>query len=107
MAASAVRRQKENYPHIESVLVLAYLNTDRGADGYDATVYPPLEKVPRRYAIVKRNEWMVSVSDVVISGVKHGWGGAARTLEFARKKRKVIFQFPYRKSDGLETGENG
>lgn len=107
MAASAVRRQKETYPHIESVLVLAYLNTDRGADGYDATVYPPLEKVPRRYAIVKRNEWMVSVSDVVISGVKHGWGGAAKTLEFARRKRKVIFQFPYRKSDGPETGENG
>ena len=33
------------------------------------------ENVPPRYAIVRRNEWMVRESDVVISGVTHGWGG--------------------------------
>lgn len=106
LAARAVRRQKAVYSHIEAILVLAYLNTDRTADGYDATVYPPLEKVPPRYAIVKRNEWMVGESDVVVSGVKHGWGGAARTLECARKKRKVILQFPYREEQGKEETGN-
>ena len=106
VAASAVRRQKDIYPHIESVLVLAYLNTDRGTDGYDTTVYPPLEEVPLRYAIVKRNEWMVSASDVIISGVKHNWGGAAKTLEYTKKQQKVIFQFPYRKSDRPEIKGN-
>ena len=97
LAAAAVRRQKESYPHIEMVLVLAYLNTDVDASRYDSTTYPPLEKVPPRYAIVKRNEWMVCHSDVVISGVTHGWGGAAKTLEFARQKKKIIFQYPIQK----------
>ena len=96
LAAKAVRQQKATYPHIEMVLVLAYLNREIDASGYDGTTYPPLEKVPRRYAIVRRNEWMVSASDLIISGVTHSWGGAAKTLEFAQKKRKVILQYPSR-----------
>ena len=94
LAVAAVRRQKEIYPHIEMILVLAYLNRNIDAARYDGTAYPPLEKVPPRYAIVKRNEWMVSESSVVISGVTHSWGGAAKTLEFAQRKKKVIFQYP-------------
>jgi len=94
LAAAEVRRQKEVYPHIEMILVLAYLNSNIDALCYDSTTYPPLEKVPPRYAILRRNEWMVRKSDVVISGVTHSWGGAAKTLEFARQKKKIIFQYP-------------
>ena len=94
LAAAAVQRQKAIYPNIESVLVLAYLNRDVDISRYDGTTYPPLEKVPPRYAIVRRNEWMVRESDVVISGVTHGWVGAAKTLDYARHRQKVIFQFP-------------
>ena len=94
LAAAAVRRQKIAYPNIEAVLVLAYLNRDVDTSRYDSTTYPPLEKVPPRYAIVRRNEWMVRESDVVISGVTHGWGRAAKTLDYARHRQKVIFQFP-------------
>ncbi len=94
LAASAVRRQKAVYPDIASVLVLAYLNRNVDASRYDKTTYPPLEKVPPRFAILKRNEWMVSVSDVVVSGVTHSWGGAAKTLNFAKRRKKVIFQYP-------------
>ena len=93
LAAAAVRRQKIAYPNIEAVLVLAYLDREIDASRYDGTTYPPLEKVPRRYAIVRRNEWMVRES-VVISGVLHSWGGAARTLEFAQRKNKVVLQYP-------------
>ncbi len=94
LAASAVRRQKIIYPGIESVLVLAYPSRDVDASRYDNSTYPPLERVPPRFAILKRNEWMVSASDVVVSGVTHGWGGAAKTLTFAKRKNKVIFQYP-------------
>lgn len=94
LAAAAVRRQKAVYPFIESVLVLPYLDKKFDAAAYDSTTYPPLEKVPPRYAIVRRNQWMVCESDVLISGVTHSWGGAAKTLDFARSKGKVIFQYP-------------
>ena len=97
LAAAAVRRQKTKYPNIEAVLVLAYLNREIDISRYDRTTYPPLETVPPRYAILKRNEWMVCKSDVVISGVAHGWGGAAKTLDYAKRRGKVIVQFPIQK----------
>jgi len=105
LAAAAVRRQKAVYPNIEAILVLPYLNKDRNFDlsRFDSTFYPPLEKVPPRFAIVKRNEWMVSASDVVVSGVTHSWGGAAKTLEYAQRKKKVILQYPLRPADSIKS----
>jgi len=94
LAAAAVRRQKTSYPSIEAILVLAYLDQEVDTSRYDGTTYPPLETVPPRYAIVRRNEWMVRKSDVVISGVTHGWGGAAKTLDYAKRRGKVIIQIP-------------
>jgi len=99
LASAAVRKQKKVYPGLEAILVLPYLNRAFDSSQYDGTTYPPLEKVPPRLAILKRNEWMVSESDVVISGVMHRWGGAAKTLDFARRKKKVIFQYPVRVSE--------
>lgn len=99
LAAAAVRRQKTKYPNIEAVLVLAYLNREMDASRYDGTTYPPLETVPPRYAIVRRNEWMVRESDVVISGVTHKWGGAAKTLDYAKRRGKVIVQFPIQREE--------
>ena len=60
---------------------------------YDRTVYPPLETVPRRFAISHRNRWMVEVSDVVVAYVLHDWGGAATTLRYAKQKKKKILLF--------------
>lgn len=96
MAASVVREKKRQHPHIESVLVLPYLDREMDASVYDATVYPPLESIPRRFAISKRNEWMVDVSDVVIACVVHDWGGAAKTLAYAKRKKKRIIIYPER-----------
>lgn len=90
ICASVLRELKKVYPHIRLILVLPYLNSNMLTDGYDETVYPPLESVPRRYAIVRRNEWMVNESDVVVACVLHSFGGAARTLDYARRKKKQI-----------------
>ncbi len=57
---------------------------------YDSTIYPPLENVPPRFAISKRNEWMVNQADLIIAYVKHTYGGAYKSLEFARRKKKHI-----------------
>ena len=73
LAASILREQKKQYPQIELVLVLAYLNTERNTSGYDSTVYLPLETVPRRFAISHRNRWMVESADVVVAYVLHDW----------------------------------
>lgn len=84
---------KTKYPHIQSVLVLPYLDRKVDAGIYDYTTYPPLERVPRRYAISHRNRWLEDQSDVVIAYVLHSWGGAASTLEYAQKKNKTIRRY--------------
>ena len=57
---------------------------------FDNIVYPPLETVPYRYAIIRRNEWMIDQADIVIAHVRYSWGGAARSLEYAKRKKKEI-----------------
>ena len=92
MAARAVREAKVTHPGVTLSLVWAYLpELGRSTDttGYDGTIYPEgLESVPRRYAILRRNQWAVDVSDYLIAYVAHGWGGARQTLEHARAKQK-------------------
>ena len=93
MAASVVQELKQRYPHIRSVLVLPYLDRKYEMSGYDETIYPPLENMPRRYAISKRNEYMVDNADVVVAYVVYGFGGAWRTLKFAERKQKRIVRY--------------
>ena len=57
---------------------------------YDEAIYPPLEDVLPRFAIVKRNEWMVRQADLVLAYVVVSFGGAAKTLEYARRKGKPV-----------------
>jgi len=90
MAAHTVRDLKEQYPNIQSVFVMPYLNREYDTALYDETIYPDIEHIPKRLAIIKRNEYMVDAADVVIAYVEHGWGGAAKTMMYAIKKGKQI-----------------
>lgn len=92
-AASVVWAFKKKYPTIRSTLVLPYLDRTVDASKYDGTLYPPLENVPRRYAISRRNEYMVNEADIVVAYVTHGWGGAATTLAYAKRKKKEIINY--------------
>ena len=94
MALSAVNKAKEAHPGVRAILVLPYLDRSMDLDAYDGSIYPPLEKVPRRYAISRRNRWMVDQADVVVAYVIHEWGGAATTLRYAEAKKKTIKRFP-------------
>ena len=86
ITARAVHDLKRQHPDIRSPLVIPYLNRDYDSSLYDGTTYPPLEEIPKRFAITKRNEWMVEQADVVVAYVKHDWGGAAAALRYAEKK---------------------
>ena len=93
LAAAVVRKQKERYLEIRSVLVLPYLDRPFDASDYDETVYPPLENVPKRYAVSRRNEYMIDRSDVVIAFVTRSFGGAYKTLCYAQRKQKRIIRY--------------
>ena len=92
LCAETVKKLKGTYPHITSTLVIPYLNKEYYTDIYDYTEYPPIEKTPLRFAISKRNEYMVMQSEFVIAYVTHSFGGAATTLDYARRKKKTILR---------------
>lgn len=90
ISAKILKELKIKYPNIKSVLVIPYLNRRYDLAMYDFSVYPPLENVPLKFAILKRNEWMVLKSQVVVAYVKYPFSGAAKTLSFAERKKKQI-----------------
>ena len=104
-AAKCVQRMQEQYSNIRNCLVLPYIDQpfleriEIFKNHFDETIYPLLESVPRKYAIIRRNEWMVDSADIVIAYVTYSWGGAARTLEYARRKKKILLR--YKKAVGL------
>lgn len=93
LAAQTVIRLRRDFERVRSVLILPYLNTPVDTSLYDVTLYPPLETVPPRFAIARRNEWMVGQADVVVAYVTHPWGGAAKMLQCARRKQKRLMLY--------------
>lgn len=90
MVFSVLKELKEAYPTISISVVLAYLPKDNSED-LSYTVFPEgIEEVPKRFAINFRNKWMIEQSDTVIAYVKHSFGGAAKFVDLARKKRKTV-----------------
>ena len=90
-----LRELKTDFPDIKLLFITPYLDKnysklELAKYYYDDVIFPPLESVPRKFAILKRNEWMVEETDLVIAYVMYSWGGAARTLEYAKRKKKQI-----------------
>ena len=89
---------KEEYGGIELVYVTPYISLSEQAKIqemqscglYDSSIYPPIENVPIKYAILKRNEWMVTNAELVIVYVKHSYGGAYKSLQVAKRRKKKI-----------------
>ena len=90
-----LRELKTDLPNIELLFITPYLDKnysklELAKYYYDDIIFPPIESVPRKFAILKRNEWMVDSANLVIAYVKYSWGGAAKTLEYAKRKKKQI-----------------
>lgn len=91
MATAAVKQVKQRFPEISLILVLAYHPGERTVDlseGFDGSYYPPLEYVPKRYAIVRANQHMIDTVDSVICYVNHV-GNTRKLLEYAMRKQRA------------------
>ena len=84
---------QQTHPQVSLIYVTPYMVTERqtsvGAK-YDGIVYPPLEHIPPRYAILHRNRYMVERADLVIACITRSRGGAYQTYLHARRKGKTM-----------------
>lgn len=92
MVYHCLKQLSSVYPHIRIAVVLAYLPTEkREYEDHTHTVYPEgMENVPRKFAIDRRNEWMLSHTDYVICYITHSWGGAYKFCRLAKKQGKHV-----------------
>lgn len=75
-------------------VVLAYM-PDKSDPLYNEfrTLYPEgMEYVHPRFAIDRRNRWLVEHSDIVVTYVHRIIGGAAKFKELVEKKGKIIIE---------------
>ena len=98
ICAHACRELKREYSNIEVVYVTPYISLSEQRkikelqrQGLcDASLYPPIENTPPRFAILKRNEWMMANADLIIAYVNRSYGGAYQSLVTAKRKNKKI-----------------
>ena len=92
MVRSTLKKLKQEYPHIDYAVVLAYMpGKPSEYEDYSDTMLPEgIEAVHPRYAISWRNNWMLNHSDYVVTYITHSWGGAARFAKKAGALKKII-----------------
>ena len=98
ICATVCRELKHEFAGIELVYVAPYLRLSeqtkiKEMQFYrlcDTSVYPPIENVPPKFAILKRNEWMMTNADTVIVYVHRNYGGAYQSLLIAKRKQKQV-----------------
>ena len=84
---------KQTCPNLQSHLVIPFLSFKiPSSDLYDEIIFPAeCDKLSPRFAIPRRNRWMVDQSQAALCFVLYSWGGAATTLQYAQKKNLHIF----------------
>ena len=93
--ASTLETVKSEYPHIRCYIVLAYMpskqNSLYGEKMKLDTIFPEdvAISIPR-FAISKRNDWMLRKSDIVVTYISHPFGCAEKYHQKAIKKGKMV-----------------
>ncbi len=99
IVCSTLKKLSKQYPKIRFYVVLAY-HPNKIIDYIETVeiILPDgLERRYGKYAIVKRNRWMVEQADYVICYVVCSAGGAAQFVELAARKGKKIINIANKK----------
>ena len=97
-AKHCCKKYKELHPNSKIVFITPYLGKwldDRKEyieKEYDEVIYPELESVPPKYAISRRNEWMVNHSARVIAVYNGESGGTKNTIDYSVRQNVEIVQ---------------
>lgn len=94
IAARELANAKKRHPQVTLTLLLCYHPAEKAVelpDGFDGSLYPfEMEKtVPRRFAIVKANQYAVKTSDYLIAYAWQPGSNAVKLVESAGHKTQV------------------
>ncbi len=92
MVLSVLKEISEKFPYISYTVVLAYIPQQKKIyEDYYHTIYPDiLENTPPKFAIKKRNYWMIKKSDFLVCYVNNKLTNAYDYLEKAINTEKTV-----------------
>ena len=84
-------RAKMQFPHVICLSVLAYLRNQNNSKL--ETLFPEeAATAPARFAICRRNQFMLKKADIVVAYIRRQTGGAVKfVLEATRRGLRVIY----------------
>ncbi len=92
VATQAMQEAKKSYPNIRLFLLTPYYPTENFIeipDGFDGIFYPPdMEFIPRRFAIVHANRYMIEHCTHLIAYAGYTPSNAQNFVSYALKQRK-------------------
>lgn len=109
IASDAIDLFRKRYPERKSkklfitpYLSPSYLKTNEYMkEFYDEIVYPPLENVPHKFAISRRNQWMIDNCDTLFAYMENPCGNTRKCVEYAFRKYKDVVFFDSGKWESL------
>lgn len=102
---TVLKEVQTQYPYIHYSVVLAYLPQKQNFLDHSDTILPEgVEVGPIRFAIDRRNRWMLANADTVICYINHNWGGAAKFVAMAVQKGKKVINLGSLKTNPLNRG---
>ncbi len=86
---ATLKAVQAKHPHIRYAVVLAYLPSAGQTE--HPTLYPEgVEQGPVRFAVERRNRWLVHQADYVLCYVDRPYGGAHKFARLAKRKGKPV-----------------
>ena len=89
-----LRELAQEYPQISYAVVLSRMpgrqDPEHPEDFSDTVLPQAVESGPPRFAIVRRNRWMLQQADFAVTYVVQSWGSAAQFAALAARQKKTV-----------------
>ena len=97
----------KEYPKIKVYVVLDYLSSDKEKCFGLPTIMPDgFENIPRRFAIVHRNKWMINECDFALVYLTEVVGNTRKYVDLLKRKKKTIINIADKMSSCLDNPSN-
>ena len=92
ICAQILKNLKNKYRNFKRIFITpyienTYLSNKFDKELYDDCIYPPLENIPKKYAILKRNCWIIDNCNFLIFYKNNSCGGTAKAYKYAKQKQ--------------------
>lgn len=94
LVINVLKKLREAYPHIKCTVVLAYMPQKKATEKEElpTILADGCELAPPKFAIDRRNRWMLQKSAYVVTYVTHITGGAAKFKNMAVRTGKTVIE---------------